>query len=115
MIQAVAGPAITELLLDAQRHIRVRLIAHGDTVIAGGRFDWMGAGHNEVKVLNSNNHQVTYGVLKAALEALASYMQSERGFVGEAGFVVYDGANEVGRGAVGVALDVEANGANWVR
>ncbi|KAI4127734.1 MAG: hypothetical protein LQ347_004469, partial [Umbilicaria vellea] len=79
MLRAVAGAAITDLLADAQRHLRVRLIAYDDTVITGGHFEWMGASMNEVKVLNSNNHQVTYGVLNAALAALNDYMLSDRG------------------------------------
>lgn len=115
MLRAVAGPAITDLLADAQRHARVRVIAYGDALLAGGRFAWMGAGGMEVKVQNSNNHQVTYGVLTAALEALNGYMQSGRGLAGEADFVVFDGANEVGRGVVGLGLDVDTGAGGFRR
>ena len=48
---------------------------------------------------NTNNHQQTYGVLGAAVEALRDFM-SERGIVG-ASWWVYDAGTEVGAGTIG--------------
>ena len=55
-----------------------------------------------VDTVNANNHQQTWGVLGAAIAALASYMQEgvEAG-PGSAYFVIFDGENEVGVGMVG--------------
>lgn len=48
---------------------------------------------------NSNQHQTTWGVMGSAIVALRDYM-SKNGW-GGATFHIYDGANEVGAGALG--------------
>lgn len=56
----------------------------------------------QVYVANSNNHQMTLGVLGAALSALSdffTYLQDEIQVTpGRFEFTVVDGDNEVGRG-----------------
>lgn len=52
-----------------------------------------------LKVSNSNNHQTTWGVLRAALLALEDYMQSQDSW-GTAEFTIFDGKNEVGKGTL---------------
>lgn len=48
-----------------------------------------------------NNHQTTWGVLAAALEAVKYYM-GVFGY-GEVGFGIWDGENQVGEGHLGEA------------
>ena len=66
----------------------------------GGIFQWMGEDALALEVANANNHQMTYGVLAAALLELAHYMV-QTGEVERASFDVYDGPNWVGVGWVG--------------
>lgn len=47
-------------------------------------------------VQNANNHQVTWGVMGAAVQAMLSFMLAY-GF-GQAGFRIYDGGVVVGNG-----------------
>ena len=53
-----------------------------------------------VDVWSVNNHQTTFGVLGAAVEALLDCMRT-RGEWGGARFEVYDGVEMVGEGWVG--------------
>ena len=55
-----------------------------------------------IHVWNANNHQVSWGVLGAALEALWDFMGSG-GRWGEVEFRILDGGVEVGVGVLGVA------------
>lgn len=75
-----------------------RLESVGDTVISNGLFDWENHGHS-LRVWHANNHQTTWGVLGAAIEAIADFM-TQYGFAG-ATFYIYDGGNEVGEGILG--------------
>ena len=54
---------------------------------------------------DSNNHQLTWGVLDSALTALTEYFeeiqQNNAALPGSVTFVVHDGKNEVGTGALG--------------
>lgn len=52
-------------------------------------------------VWNINNHQVTWGVLGAALVGLQDFMRAKAVWA-EASFYVYDGGVEVGAGVLGV-------------
>ena len=72
----------------------------GDGNIAGGALTRDEEGLR-FEVKNANNHQVTWGVLGAAVEGLRDYM-GEKGWAGVK-FEVYDGRNMVGEGAVGPA------------
>lgn len=73
-----------------------------DGPVATGSFHY-GISDALVYVENSNNHQITLGVLAAALEALSQYfthLQDTHAFAtpGRIQFAVVDGDNEVGRG-----------------
>lgn len=69
---------------------------HGDEILPGGYFNWMGINGIAVEAMNANNHQLTWGVLGAALKALKQYMESN-GYR-QAHFDIYDGENMVGKG-----------------
>lgn len=53
-------------------------------------------GSQELTVSDANGHQVTWGVLGAAVVALRGFMQ-ERGY-GRVRFRIFDGENRVGTG-----------------
>ena len=52
-------------------------------------------------VTNSNNHQLTWGVLGTALVAIGDYFEENGGW-GAVEFAVWDGDNEVGVGRIGI-------------
>lgn len=95
---AIAGDAIEHLLDAATSHIIHIVETWGDKAVDNGVFDWPNNGM-ALKAWNANNHQMTYGVLGAALDAVGDYM-SFNGFR-RATFAIYDGANQVGEGVVG--------------
>ena len=52
-----------------------------------------------LRVANANNHQTTWGVLGAAMRALANFVIEHGGF-DTADFVIYDGENQVAMGVL---------------
>ena len=70
----------------------------GDTVISNGLFNWEYQGLS-LMVWNANNHQTTWGVLGAAIEAIVGHMNQNN--FGGASFNIFDGSNEVGEGIIG--------------
>lgn len=72
-----------------------------DGPVATGSFHY-GLSDALVYVANTNNHQITLGVLGAALVALSEFfthLQDNLGFApGRVQFTIVDGENEVGRG-----------------
>ena len=72
---------------------------YGDHEIAGGAFHWVGENGFDLRVRNANNHQTTYGVLGAAMSALADYMGEYGHAAGT--FSIHDGTNIVGAGEIG--------------
>ena len=89
------GPQVLEFLSDVLTEVRQHLSSNADGPIPNGRFSTEGYG---VKwfVVNDNNHQVTWGVMGSAIEALTNFMVLY-GF-GPAIFAIWDGPNLVGRG-----------------
>lgn len=90
--------AITDILDHSHRLVLGRLDSVGDTVISNGLFIWEHHGYS-LRVWYSNNHQTTWGVLGAAIEAITDFM-GQYGFAGGS-FFIYDGGNEVGEGILG--------------
>lgn len=74
---------------------------HGDGLIFDGQFNWAGAAGLMLKTANANNHQQTWGVLAAALEALLEFMRQNQMVAGAAIFSIFDGRNLVGLGSIG--------------
>lgn len=58
-----------------------------------------GMQENTVTLRNANNHQVTWGVWRAALTAVFDFVRVNGGFV-DATFDIYDGDNKVGEGEI---------------
>ncbi|MCJ1298663.1 hypothetical protein MMC08_001453 [Hypocenomyce scalaris] len=100
---AFAGdPSILNSMLnEAYQNVLSIIQAHGDGDIVNGAYRWTknpdGPLGLQIWVRNANNHQLTYGVLGAALNALNEYMT-----LFGAGLTttmdVYDGVNQVGQG-----------------
>ncbi|MCJ1301924.1 hypothetical protein MMC08_004725 [Hypocenomyce scalaris] len=93
-----AGP-ISQMLNTAMEFVTNAVNTSGDRNIPGGFFQVRYA-NLLLRVQNANNHQVTYGVLGAALIALGDWMQ-EQGKWGALTFEVWDGDNQVGSGGIG--------------
>lgn len=101
----VAAKSFTFMLAVAIRRITNQLAHHGDGLIPLGVFIQEDEkGHSELYLVNSNNHQQTWGVTGAALLALQSFLENliavAGDFVGGVTFTVFDGTNEVGQGSI---------------
>lgn len=95
---AVPGDLIMVLLNTAYNSVMDVLETRGDGLLARGGALWRANGLT-MMTYNSNNHQTTWSVMGAAIVALRDYM-SRNGW-GAATFRIFDGANEVGAGALG--------------
>ena len=102
MGRLIAAESIRKMLDEAYNTVTDQIHAYGDGPLRGGQFFSM-AEQTGVRILNANNHQVTWSVLAAALTVLFEYMSST-GF-GEATFTIHDGGILVGEGTVGLVQD----------
>ena len=87
------------LLNTAYNSVMDMLQARGDGVLESGGAFWRTNNGLVMMAHNSNSHQTSWGVMGAAIQALRDYM-SRNGW-GAATFHIFDGANEVGAGAIG--------------
>ena len=86
---------LAEAYLIVEEHIQNL----GDGVMTAGVFNnWLSDEGLRVTVANANNHQVTWGVLESAFEALGDYME-QYGY-GSVIFGIFDGTNQVGQGSI---------------
>ena len=92
LTRAAAYPTLAEAFDIVTDHIA----QVGDGTLLAGAFNFELEGGAQLSIWNANNHQTTWGVLRAAILALADYMET-KGF-GQALFSVYDGINQVGEG-----------------
>ena len=91
--------AVQNILNAAAGYIEESIRQYGDIVIPTGGVEYNSVTGVSFSTTNSNNHQQTYGVLGAAIEALKDYMSQN--YFGKAKFWIFDGVNEVGAGTVG--------------
>ena len=98
---ALPGDPVRTMLSVARAYVQQALLHLGDGVIQAGGVDYNGPSSMNFQTWNTNNHQQTYGVLRAALAALSDYMN--RYGYGAATFSIHDGDNEVGAGLIGLA------------
>ncbi|MCJ1297451.1 hypothetical protein MMC08_000237 [Hypocenomyce scalaris] len=101
---SLPGAGLAGLLEAVSMSITSQLQGPGDTVIPTGQFSYLvpqSAGvSTAMHVWNINNHQTTWGVLGAAIEALNDYFKCTQWAA--ATFYIWDGLNEVGMGVVGL-------------
>ena len=93
---ALASNAVIPVLSDAYNSVYAHLHSSGDGLVAGGGFKFT-VNKMMVDVWNTNNHQLSWGVLGSTLWGLTQYMQTN-GEWGSAVFQVFDGSNLVGSG-----------------
>lgn len=86
------------LLNDAYTNIMDRIETLGDDNISGGSWAYNQVGL-ALRARNANNHQTTWAVLGAAIDALMDYMGTS-GFEGACTFAIHDGDYQVGTGAL---------------
>lgn len=103
MINVVGGFAaarpILDLLAACMNIVAYEIEKNHDGPINGGIFDRTNTASGlSFQVLNTNNHQVTYGVLGSALSALTDYMN--RNGCGSCAFSIHDGTMQVGMGQI---------------
>lgn len=94
----VAGESIPATIILAHNVIATRIRSLGDGPIDNGRYSMVGLGGVGVNAWNADNHQLTWGVLGAALTALLDYMRIYGN--GAITFNIFDGAHMVGQGTV---------------
>ena len=97
LARAAAYPTLAEAFDIVTDHIA----QVGDGTLLAGAFNFQLQGGAQLSIWNANNHQTTWGVLRAAILALADYMERD-GFA-QALFNVYDGVNQVGEGVLSMA------------
>lgn len=80
--------------------VRNHLLEIGDGVLRTGAFAQQTASTNMAfRAWNANNHQLTWGVLSAAIRAVLDCMRV-RDTWGDVMFDIYDGGVQVGRGVI---------------
>lgn len=98
MGRLIAGQSIPATISIAHNVITARIRAMGDGPVENGRYSMVGLGGVGVNAWNADNHQLTWGVLGAALTALLDYMKVFGN--GPITFNVFDGSHMVGQGTV---------------
>ena len=96
---------ILSVLANAYFGVQDHIAQHGDGLLEHGifMFDLLASENIDCHfyAANANNHQLTWGVVGAAIHALSNYMLTENN-AGTATFTIFDGNTEVGFGSVDV-------------
>ena len=101
ILTPIDGPSPQDvylILVSGRNSLRRRVQTRGDGPVSNGEYIWGRRDNTGVifRASNANNHQLTYGVTCAAMEALLDYM--EKHAYSGASFEIYDGQNQVGVG-----------------
>ncbi len=103
-MQAVAAvtPAnvVADLLDQAIAYVQNQA-ALQDGIIGTAGYRRLGAQALTLLAEDANHHQLTWGVLGAALQAVKEYMSQSGNSFGTAYFSIYDGDNQTGKGSIG--------------
>ena len=103
-------PAVLSLVQNAVVNIQTHIAQAGNDLIPGGIYTFdsrTGRADCEGYTTDSHNHRQTWGVVGAALLAVADYMLSNNN-MGKAEFTIYDGGTEVGQETVDVSVNSDA-------
>lgn len=82
------GTLTTGLLNSASDYVSEYLHDTRDQIVSGGRFERDATDTLSLHMWNTNNHQLTWGVMKPAFDALKGYM-NESGY-GEIQFSIFE-------------------------
>lgn len=96
----ITGESIPATISLAHNVISTHIRQSGDGPVDNGRYSMIGLGGVAVMAWNANNHQLTWGVLGAALRGVLDYMRIFGN--GDITFNIFDGAHMVGHGTVQV-------------
>lgn len=83
-------------LVEAFKTVSEHILNVGDGTLLRGAFNYEMKEGALISIWNANNHQTSWGVLRATILALADYL--EKTGYGEVIFNIYDGVNQVGAG-----------------
>lgn len=102
LVSFVGNPStLTNMIGEAYQNVLATIRTRGDGDIVNGVYRWTnnpdGPQGLQIWASNTNNHQLTYGVLGAALSALNEYMNLFGPGLATH-LQVYDGVNQVGHG-----------------
>ncbi|KAA6415966.1 MAG: hypothetical protein FRX48_00685 [Lasallia pustulata] len=97
IITSTNSTPLRSLFTSVLYYLGMRIADFGDAVLPEGQFHWADDSGMEISTWNANNHQTTFGVVGAAVGALADYMR-RTGRWGTARFWIFDGGFEVGAG-----------------
>ena len=99
MLGTAAVPIVDSILNAGYTIAMAHIHAQADEVIGnGGFYVWCSTQGLTLRTWNTNNHQMTFGVVGAAFLALRTYMDFRT--YGPAKFKIFDGPNEVGAGTL---------------
>lgn len=99
----IPGPLVQKLITSAMAECTSTLkMLNADGPIFGGVFSDFVDGV-ALWVRNSNNHQLTWGVLGNALAAVGEFFEEGCGW-GAVQSAIWDGGNEVAQGNIGVVM-----------
>ena len=99
--QTIPGDAVYHMLVDAALDQLSTFEREGDGLVTNGAYDRAGSNNIALHIWNANNHQLTRGVLAAALDALADFVDTY--WSGALQFYIWDGGNEVAQGLLGLS------------
>jgi len=102
-MQAVAAVApanaVSDLLDQAISYVQNQAALH-DRIIGTAGYRRLGAQALTLLAGDANHHQLTWGVLGAALQAVKEYMSQSGNSFGTAYFSIFDGDNQTGKGSI---------------
>lgn len=105
LVSNLQAQGILAVLANALFGVQDHIAQHGDGLLQHGifMFDLLAAENIDCHfyAANGNNHQLTWGVVGAAIQALSNYMLTEAN-AGVATFTIFDAGTEVGFGSVDV-------------
>lgn len=100
MVQPITPASVVSNLLDRAIEAVQAIAAAHDGIIGPNGYRWLGARGLTLRAVDANNHQLTWGVLGAALEAVRDYMDHRGHSFGTAYFKIFDGENQTGEGSI---------------
>lgn len=101
-VQTVANPRVISDLLDqAITYVQNYISTNQDGLIGSSGYRRLGGDAITLSAYDANNHQLTWGVLGAALQAVRDFMSQSGNSFGMVYFAIFDGENQTGEGRIG--------------
>ena len=97
LLQEIPGLSIPDLFVATLNEVKVHVVHDG--LLPRGSVTIPGHSGNSLHAYNAGGHEITWGVLGAAVEALQDWSQNNA--YGQMTYAIYDGPNQVGEGWIG--------------